>query len=944
MLFAIFENAKRICCKHMEEKYMKRAIITLVVVIISMLGLANVAAADEYYQYGDVEYRISGYRAYVHKLNDGVTSFTIPKQIYNIGYYDVVGIDANAFSGTDITNLSMWGSITTINETFLNCSKLTKIVVDKSNNIFSSDSYGCLYNKNKTELLCVPRAKTGSYTMPASVTMVNSNAISNANKLTSITINNNIQELEIITSPNTLTQILTLADNPYYTSVDGVLYSKDMKTIARYPEGKEGTSYQVADGVTTIGESAFYGCKLISVNLPDSVNTIKNYAFQYCSALEKMYLGNIKKIGHKAFYDCDMLNFVSFSGLLESMEWYAFAYCESLENIAFYGPVQFGSNVFEGCKGLLDADLTYIETVSSSMFTGCTALKSITFSGKLKEIGASAFRGCTSLVNIQLPEGLDAIQNSAFSGCTSLNNVVIPDSVTVFGTQVFYNTTTASPETITVGDCTYLPTRTNDYGILFSVASTATSISVNSKTKVIAGDAAENCTSLVSVALPEGITSIGNYSFSGCAALKNVNIPESVKTIGSYAFSGTSIESVNIPDCVTSVGTYAYNNCKKIKTATLGDGLTAMPEYMFYSCSSLESVRLGKNIKKIGGWSFNRCTALSKINFPDGLTDIGTSVFSYCVNLRSIELPDTLERIGGSAFGGCANLETIRFGNSSPTIASSAFFVDGGTNAKVYIESIEAWCNTTFAWASSNPAGVGSELYLNNKLITDLVIPETVTEIKNYAFQELEHIKTVTLHKSLKTIGRYVFSGCTNINKVYYSGTEKDWADIEFGDSNAPILNSERVYIRPVIVKNKQGEEVGKEYFVVDSAADLSKISIDMKGYKPIYYTDSECTVPCVEMPVVNDDMVIYADFVKYCTESEIDGTVVRVDVYGLPNGCDIAVAMYDKEGLLNTKVSQYNGEELKVDLAEGSTLVKIMAFEQIETLEPLCDAECIEV
>ena len=920
---------------------MKRTIITLFTVLVAMLGLANAAAADEYCKYGNVEYRISGYRAYVYRVDENVTSLTIPRQIYNIGYYDVVGIDAGAFSYTDITTLSMWGTITTINETFADCPKLTGITVDKSNEKFASVS-GCLYNKDKTELLCVPRAKTGEYVMPSTVSVVNSNALDSSNKLTGVTINNLVKDIETVTSPGSLTQILTASDNPYYNSVDGVLYSKDMKTIVRYPAGKTNVAYQVVDGVATIGEKAFSGCsKLYSVNLPDSVYTIERYAFSGCSALETMSLGQIKKIGVGAFSGCNGLEFVSFSGLLESVDSYAFEKCKSLKSIAFYGPVRLGSNVFQNCTGLLEADLTCLDTISSSMFYGCTALNKVKFSGILREIGAAAFRSCTALTAIELPEGLEKIQNSAFSGCTRLNTVVLPDSVMELGVQVFYNTN-AMPKTTTAGNCTYIATATNSYGILSGVATDATSISINNKTKVIAGEAAENCTKLVSVTIPKGVVSIGNEAFNGCSALANVNIPEGVKIIGSSAFCGTAIENVNIPDSVTAVGSNAFKNCKKLKTAILGDGMTAVPEYMFYSCNSLERASLGKNIQKIGGWAFNGCASLSQFNFPEGLTEIGISAFSYCINLTRAEFSDSLRLIGSSAFGGCTKLETISFGNSSPSIGQSAFF-GGCADAKVYIESIEAWCNTQFVWASSNPAATGAELYLDNKLITDLVIPEAVTEIKDFAFAELAHIETVTLHKSLKKIGSTVFSDCKRLKTVYYSGTEQDWADIEISSGNTPLSAAELVYIRPVVVKNKQGETVGMEHFAVGTAADLSKIDIDIKGYKPVYYKDAGCTVPCTEIPVGNTGAVVYADFIKYCTESVIDRATVKVNVYGLPNGSDIAVVMYNDEGLMNVKIAQYNGEELKADIVKGSTYAKIMAFEQLETLEPLCDAELLE-
>lgn len=202
-----------------------------------------------------------------------------------------------------------------------------------------------------------------------------------------------------------------------------------------------------------------------------------------------------------------------------------------------------------------------------------------------------------------------------------------------------------------------------------------------------------------------------------------------VTSIGDSAFWGSTITSITIPDGVMTIGDNAFGCCKQLTSIMLPDSVNSIGNYAFAYCSKLTSVTLGENSK---------------------LTSISSYAFNNCNNLTSVTIPASVTIIGEKAFAECYNIS-------------------------VYITDLAAWCEISFNDADSNPicSNWTSNFYLNGQLIKELVIPDGVTTIKDYAFDDFYYIKDFTIPNSVTSIGERSFYNCGNLKSVNFSENSK---------------------------------------------------------------------------------------------------------------------------------------------------------------------------
>ena len=288
------------------------------------------------------------------------------------------------------------------------------------------------------------------------------------------------------------------------------------------------------------------------------------------------------------------------------------------------------------------------------------------------------------------------------------------------------------------------------------------------------------------------VTSIGDSAFGNCSDLKSIRIPDGVTRIGGYAF-GTGLEEINIPASVTEIGGAAFKNCEGLKDVyiadpnawckiafgstnwdpvrsaiptffaenthildengnevtelVLDDTVTVIPEYAFKG-ASIASVTISDSVTEIQFGAFTNCASLKDVHIGAGVTDIRACAFENCSNLESVAIPASVTFIGQDVFNECGKL----------------------TN--VHITDVGAWANIEyfdmeshpFYWNSRN--GGENKLYLNGELVTDLVIPEGVTSISQYAFVGCSGLKSIVIPNSVTRIGYSAFNGCSNLEEM----------------------------------------------------------------------------------------------------------------------------------------------------------------------------------
>ena len=231
-------------------------------------------------------------------------------------------------------------------------------------------------------------------------------------------------------------------------------------------------------------------------------------------------------------------------------------------------------------------------------------------------------------VIISNSSGVTSIGERAFYNCSGLTSVTIPNSVTSIGGSAFYNCSGLKGVYITDLEKWCKISFGNNSSNPLSYAH---SLYLNNKL-------------VTDLIIPDSITSIGDYVFSGCSIWKSITIPNSVTSIGNSAFSGCSgLTNITIPDSVTSIGDSAFYNCSGLTSITIPDSVTSIGDYAFSGCSGLTNVTIPNSVKYIRMYAFNGCSGLTSVTIGKGVTSIDWYAFNGCTWLDKIYYQGTAE-------------------------------------------------------------------------------------------------------------------------------------------------------------------------------------------------------------------------------------------------------------------------------------------------------------
>jgi len=307
-----------------------------------------------------------------------------------------------------LVSVTIPASVTSMgNWPFIYCYSLTAITVDPANASYSSMD-GVLFDKSQTTLIQYPGGKSGSYTIPSSVTSLGDYAFRSCPSLVSVTIPASVTSIGILAIGEfctSLTAITVDAANAYYSSVDGVLFNKSQATLIQYPGGKSG-SYTIPASVTSIGYGAFGWCPVLtSVTIPASVVSIGYSAFNACTSLTNVTVpASVTSIGDEAFAQCHSLTAITVDA--------ANAYYSSLDGVLFN-----------------KSQTTLIQYPGGKS-------GSYTIPASVTSIGYEAFWPNGSLTSVTVPASVTSIGDAAFS-YTLLASVYFEGNAPTVGLNVF---------------------------------------------------------------------------------------------------------------------------------------------------------------------------------------------------------------------------------------------------------------------------------------------------------------------------------------------------------------------------------------------------------------------------------------------------------------------------------------------------------------------------
>ena len=275
------------------------------------------------------------------------------------------------------------------------------------------------------------------------------------------------------------------------------------------------------------------------------------------------------------------------------------------------------------------------------------------------------------------------------------------------------------------------------------------------------------CTALTSIVIPSSVTAIENLAFAGCTSLASIAISYGVISIGSSAFEDcTGLTSITIPNSVTSIGMYAFENCTGLTSFTIGNSVTSIENSSFKNCTSLASISIPNSVTSIGQNAFAGCIGLTSVSIGNSVTSIGISSFEDCTGLTSIAIPNSVTTIEYEAFKGCSRLMSITLGKGITTIGRDAFY-DCTRLLQVYYQGdINDWCHILFGGLAANPLCYAKKLYIDNKEVVNVSIPNTITTLNNYVFYNYSNLLSIDIPNTITSIGADAFSGCEGLTSV----------------------------------------------------------------------------------------------------------------------------------------------------------------------------------
>ena len=724
--------------------------------------------------------KVVGISDYAFFWCQNLTSIKIPSSVRTIGVSafescsglstinlpsDLAVIGDRAFSGcSNLSAIQIPAGVEAIgDEAVLCCAALEEISVDESNALYASVD-GVLYDKSKRNLICCPMHKSGSMTIPETVTNVCEKACYNCECLTSLTI------------PGNVIRVGKYA----FSSCRGLL------------------DISLGSGIGYIDDNAFEMCSGIQeIVIPGSVQSIGAESFRSCSWLAKVTLGEgTSRIGDNAFYACNNLSEFNIPQSVKEIEAGAFGALHEFPD---------GAVIVDGCVLGVNGKVSGVMRLPSGT----------------RMVVPYAFY-YQDIEGIVLPEGVEKVDEYAFMCCEKLKVVQVASSVTNIKANAFYQCPNIEEAEIPIFQehiSTIFPDSYNRITSLkicsegvyltdsaFSECNGLVSVDLSgTPIATIGNHTFAGCERLLSIEMPSTVKVVGESAFRHCYGLTNVVFSEGLQSIGDHAFEEcSSLERVEVPCGVKCIGSRVFYGCNGLTVVTLRDGVECIGPESFRECGRLAIVGLPRSVKDIGERAFYSCSCLKSIDLVEGITNIGTAAFCYCTQLKSVTIPSTVESMGdyvfqssgvesavvsegvrglpNQAFYSCSWLAMVTIPPSVQTIGALAFYGCNKYFTVVVMCGDKARVSQMLPAAGLDGAGISwVEKDFHRGVIDDLA------QLQEAFGPESEVARNVTSDAELSSFNSFL-SSCGVSQASSLSEAQKKWAYRSFKLSSIAAL------------------------------------------------------------------------------------------------------------------------------------------------------------
>ena len=493
-------------------------------------------------------------------------------------------------------------------------------------------------------------------------------------------------------------------------------------------------------GVKPVAPSKYYSeDSLESVSLEEGITSIGDYAFAYCSKLVNITMSNtITSIGNYAFYHSNLTNILIPDSVI-SIGDYAFG-IKSLENITLGDNLQYiGGDIFD---------------ISSPYYINLTADES-NWQNDILYVKNYVLSNRNSVTDVVLKDGTKVIAGGAFYR-SSLSSIIVPEGVLGIGSGAFQYTNLSE-------------------------------ITLPSSISRIGNTAFQNCSNLTKVNIKGSRVDLGESIFYNCSALTTVEIPGATM-IPDYAFRGCSNLTTltlgkNLTDIIVSTYSSGFYDCEKLKDVYYNgtpeewaninfSKLTASPGYssdgynLYCNGELLTELILSSDVKP---YAFSYCTSLKKVTIENDIS-IGDRAFIW-TKIPEIEFGENVTSVGTINY--MSSLTKVTLGSNIRTITKGAFFSYSANQKNLYYKgTLESWCNIEYTEGTGEDpeSNLGLmymyNLYIDSQKVVNLVIPETITTIKQNSFSMNNGIKTITIGDNVTHIDPQSFVYCISLENI----------------------------------------------------------------------------------------------------------------------------------------------------------------------------------